>query len=187
MEVFPGQSHLFLSVDRGLSTDEQLRYPVEFLNEQCHGGLPPHRLILKVGCPIILIRSLSRDLTNGTRAVVKKLTQFIIEARIINGTRVGETILIPRIPLTPTDASNPVLFKRIQFPVKPAFALTINKSQGETFEVLGVDLRYSCFTHGQLYVAVSRVRQHRNLHILLEENNQEGKTRNPVYQEALRD
>ena len=65
----------------------------------------------------------------------------------------------------------------LQFPVKPAFALTINKSQGEPFETLGVDLRYSCFTH----------RQHRNLYILLEENNEEGIIRNPVYHEALRE
>ncbi|GFW64498.1 integrase catalytic domain-containing protein [Trichonephila clavipes] len=79
----------------------------------------------------------------------------VIEARILNGKFRGENILIPRIPIIPTDV--PIQFKRIQFPIRLAFAMTINKSQGQTMSVCGLDLRTPCFSHGQLYVACSRV------------------------------
>ncbi len=42
--------------------------------------------------------------------------------------------------------------------MRPAFAMTINKSQGQTFKHIGIFLRDSVFSHGQLYVALSRAR-----------------------------
>lgn len=53
--------------------------------------------------------------------------------------------------------------ERIQIPVKLAFAMTINKSQGQTFDYVGVYLRKPPFAHGQLYVALSRVRSKERL------------------------
>lgn len=82
--------------------------------------------------------------------------------------------------MIPTDL--PIPFKRLQFPVKISFALTINKSQGQTFKLVGIDLRKECFTHGQLYVALSRVGAPDHQYILLPENNL---TSNVVYGEAL--
>src|SRR5690349_16157904 len=43
-----------------------------------------------------------------------------------------------------------VMFERRQFPVKPAFAMTINKAQGQTLQLVGVYLPDTVFTHGQL-------------------------------------
>ena len=56
-------------------------------------------------------------------------------------------------------------WQRRQFPIKPAFAMTINKSQGQTMQMAGLYLRPEVFTHGQMYVALSRVRQTRDLKI----------------------
>jgi hypothetical protein len=73
--------------------------------------------------------------------------------------------------------------KRRQFPCRPAFAMTINKSQGGTFEKIGVDLTKDVFSHGQLYVALSRVRRKSNITIFLQHGKTE--TSNIVWQEVL--
>ena len=65
--------------------------------------------------------------------------------------------------------------------------MTINKSQGQTLDYIGLDLRKPVFAHGQLYVALSRVRAWNNIKILLDAENTNCTTRNVVYQEILQD
>ena len=85
----------------------------------------------------------------------------LIEATILTGPFEGEAVLIPRIPMIPTDL--PFQFKRLQFPIRLAFAITINKAQGQSLAKCGIDLNTDCFSHGQLYVACSRVGKPDNL------------------------
>jgi hypothetical protein len=59
----------------------------------------------------------------------------VIEATILTGCAKGEDVFIPRIPLIPTDM--PFEFKRLQFQVRLAFAMAINKAQGQSLKVLG--------------------------------------------------
>nr|CAG8644963.1 9846_t:CDS:2 [Entrophospora candida] len=61
------------------------------------------------------------------------------------------------------DAGLPFVLKRKQFPLQPAFSLTINKSQDQTLSHIGLYLPQPAFTNGQLYVAMSRVRKECNL------------------------
>lgn len=72
-------------------------------------------------------------------------------------------------------------FQRVQFPVRLAYAITINKSQGQSLGVVGIDLTAPCFSHGQLYVACSRVGREANMFVLAPGNH----TRNVVYPAAL--
>jgi len=67
-----------------------------------------------------------------------------------------------------------------------AFAMTINKSQGQTFEKVVVDLRKDVFNHGQLYVALSRVRSWDSLKIYVGNDNILNHVKNYVYKEVLK-
>ncbi len=118
-------------------------------------------------------------LCNGTRLRVTALQQNIVEATILTGCAKGENVFIPRIPIIPKNY--PFEFKRLQFPINLCFSMTINKAQGQTFSEVGVDLSKSCFSHGQLYVACSRVSDSTKILVLAPAR----KTRNVVYKEAL--
>ncbi|XP_049310663.1 ATP-dependent DNA helicase pif1-like [Bactrocera dorsalis] len=154
----PGEVVTYQSVGTVTNQDDAVNYPTEFLNSLDLPGFPPHRLQLKVGAPIIMLRNINQPrLCNGTRLGVKKVMNNFIEATILKGKFKGEDVLIPRIPMIPSDLS--FEFKRLQFPVRLAFAITINKAQGQSLEFCGIDLEYPCFSLGQLYVSCSRVVQ----------------------------
>src|SRR5690606_3273365 len=92
-------------------------------------------------------------------------------------------VLIPRIKLEPSGELLPFNFRRLQFPVRLSFAMTINKSQGQAFEKVGILLDKPIFTHGQLYVALSRVKSSSSYFVKCEGNDQT--IRNIVYPEFL--
>jgi len=170
MDQFPGDAVEYLSAD---VIEEQAnpehQYPIEFLNSLTIGGLPPYKLSLKVGSPIILLRNLnpSDGLCNGTRLICCSFQKHIIEAQIITGKHAGLRTFIPRITLSPSNTTLPFTLKRRQFPIQPAFAMTINKSQGQTLDWVGLYLPTPVFSHGQLYVACSRITSKRNLKLLI--------------------
>ncbi|XP_051168340.1 ATP-dependent DNA helicase PIF1-like [Leptopilina boulardi] len=141
--------------------------PVEYLNSITPDGLPPHKLRLKVGCIIMLLRNMNlvQGLCNGTRLVVRRLLKNVICAEIISGKFKGEKVLIPRIDLSPSEDLFPFKMVRRQFPVRLAYAMTINKSQGQSFDKVGLFLPSSAFGHGQIYVGFSRVRSKDNLKV----------------------
>ena len=183
VEKLPGECIQYKSLDSVPDESQAVEFPTEFLNSLEVSGLPPHLLSLKVGAPIIILRSLDPpQVTNGTRCVITKLSANSIEAKISHGKHAGHEIIIPRIPLIPSNSTLPFEFRRVQFPISLCFAMTVNKSQGQTFKAVGVDMTDESFTHGMLYVALSRVGSPDCLTLLVREDR---KTRNVVYTEVF--
>ena len=128
-----------------------------YLNTLNTANLLPHELRLRTNCIVILIRNLciNEVLCYGTRLLILELGNHLLRCTILNSDKSGEIVFMNRITLY-WENVYPFIFKRRRFPTKLAFAMTINKSQGQTFENIGIDLRKNVFNHGRLYVALSR-------------------------------
>ncbi|GAA0153122.1 DNA helicase [Lithospermum erythrorhizon] len=165
-----GENIVYISDDRARNASDQSDY-VDYLNSPEPKGLPQHRLVLKVNYPIILLRNINpvEGLYNGTRLICKKLTPNLVGAIIATGQFKGKHVWIPRIPLEPNPFDNKYLipFIRRQFPLRLCFAMTINKAQGQTLHCVGIYLCQPVFSHGQLYVALSRAKTGKNVKVLI--------------------
>jgi ATP-dependent DNA helicase PIF1 len=132
---FNALTKVYHSVDTVLESNEMIIYPTEFLNSLSTSRTLPYKLILKVGSPLIIFRNLSPPkLFNGTRLQIKSLKNCLLECITRTGCGARETVLVPRIPMIPINL--PFQFRRLQFPTKLSFAITINKAQGQKLNVI---------------------------------------------------
>ena len=189
--LFSGESTVCYSADSVFDSEDDCRYPVEFLNSLSVPGLPDHILNLKTGMPVILLRNLcpKSGLCNGVRLIVKAVLNKRLVAVHFSNRESTETMLIPRISLVVDEtASVPLKWKRRQFPLKPAFSLTINKVQGQTLSRVAVWLEVPVFSHGQLYTAASRINDPNNIRFYVPPDDvlpETLSTRNVVFDEVL--
>ena len=129
-------------------------------------------------------------LCNGTRLQVNYIGDRYLRCTIISGKHHGKVQLLPRIPMQSpeNDARCPYAFRRIQFPVRLAFAMTINKSQGQTLQRVGISLFKEVFSHGQLYTGFTRTTSGGNMRLAVCDNLQESRLiKNVVWRQVLQD
>ena len=183
----PGSSLQLTSADQLEDYQDFIRYNIEYLNTLCPNGFPRHRLHLKSGIPLMILRNISpkEGLCNGTKVTFKRCLNNKLLLCKLTGSE--KEVLIPRIKFI----SDPLMYtfpwSRRQFPVRAAFATTINKSQGQTLNRVGVWLRTPPFSHGHLYVASSRTGNPEALVFAIrpKENIPHGKAINPIFKEVL--
>jgi hypothetical protein len=161
-------------VTESLSADElledRLEVPIEVLNANNQAGLPPSRLLLKPGMPVMVLRNLnpSRSIMNGTVLIYDRIINNCL--MVVKDRETGEVHHIPKIELSPKDGVDVYRRRRTQFPVRLAFALTVAKSQGQTCKGrVAVYMPEPVFAHGSLYVALSRVTDPKNMRVCLPE------------------
>ncbi|XP_051211096.1 uncharacterized protein [Lolium perenne] len=107
LDMLPCEGREYLSSDSksspaGTINEKDLFYPPEVLNAIEIPNFPAHRLFLKEGAPIMLLRNLSQStgLCNGTRLIILELADRVLKAVIITGSHIGDVVYIPRIELT---------------------------------------------------------------------------------------
>ncbi|KAK8938689.1 hypothetical protein KSP39_PZI011162 [Platanthera zijinensis] len=191
LHLLCGEEMTYYSFD-SVDDDRFNLYPQEFLNSISAGTLPPHKLCLKKGTPIMLLRNLNPriGLCNGSRLLCRHFSRNVIEAEILTGEHKGKSVFLPRIPLKNAgDCNMPFELTRKQFPVRLSFAITINKAQGQTIKHVGLYLPSPVFTHGQLYVALSRGVRAANTKVLVKDGSLPSRsgtyTTNVVFKELL--
>uniref|UniRef100_A0A5S6QVX7 ATP-dependent DNA helicase n=1 Tax=Trichuris muris TaxID=70415 RepID=A0A5S6QVX7_TRIMR len=178
-----GEEKAYHSVDEAICDDPShvATYPTEFLHRINLSRLPPHVLRLKKGCVVILLRNLdiTEGLCNGTRLVVERFGPRLLACRFACGERKAYVLSSRELTTTRTTTCH---FDCRQFPVRLAFALSINKAQGQSFSRIGLWLPSEVFTHGQLYVALSRVKSREGFLLQADCDN---RPLNVVYREVL--
>ncbi|CAN1120467.1 ATP-dependent DNA helicase PIF1 [Linum perenne] len=189
---FPGEETCYYSSDTIQNDGGQLdmleaEFPTEFLNSMKIRNFPAHELKLKVGAPVILLRNIdqSTGLCNGTRLIIKRLGTWSVE--VLTRSHAGDRVYLRRIALSSNQKSLNFTLIRRQYPIALCFAMTINKSQGQTLHQVGICLKRQVFTHGQLYVAISRVTKKSGLKIIScdEGGHPTSVMKNIVYHEVL--
>ncbi|GAA0171896.1 DNA helicase [Lithospermum erythrorhizon] len=159
-----GEPEIYIGDDRAKHAGDQVNY-LDYLNSLEPRGLPQHRLILKRNCPVALLRNINpvEELCNGTRLICKTLRPHVVGAIIATGQFVKKHRWIPQIPLEPNPGDNKYLmpFVRRQFPLRLCFA------QDQTLDYVGLYLKQSVFSHGYLYVALSRARTGSSVKVLI--------------------
>ena len=174
LNMLEGPSSLRYSIDYPIveRANHPLVVPQEFLHTLTPPGMPQYRLHLKIGGIYMILRNMcvKAGLCNGTRFILRGIRGHVLICEKIFDDPSKPTFIfnLPRITTTPPE-HYPFPFKRRQYPIRPAFAMTINKSQGGTFDMVGIDASCPVFTHGQAYVALSRVRDFDKISVLTPE------------------
>ena len=210
----PGPTHCYVSSDSIEGDSEHSSETVladpEFLNSLEEPGIPPHELVFKVGAICRLIRNIdpSRGLTKNTRVIICNLFKYTVEVetiasivagRLVDPVRLEATwpqalilidssqirLHIPRFTFhfQPRGFNFTVLRKQV--PLALCYATSFNGCQGLTVQKLGLDLHRSVFSHGQLYSAMTRVPDAKNVLILKYEGDNSKLTTNIVWEELL--
>ena len=140
-------------------------FAADNLQSITNANMPVHALTLRVGMPVMCMQNLdvANGICNGTTMIVERLGENVVWCRV--NTRFGQR-LQPFAPTRFAYDSNGFKFTRIQLPLRVAFAVTVNRAQGGTYDYVAYHSLHQIWAHGTLFVAVTRVTSPDGLTIL---------------------
>lgn len=185
LEKLDSEERVYFGLDTICKEQASWCVPTELLNKINQCGLPLQRLELKTGAIASLLRNIdqSMGICNGTKVVIKELADNLITVEVLTGKAKGATLELPRFVL-PSDEKQGLRFTRRQFPIRLAFASSIHKAQGQSYDKVGIYIKDNFFSHGHRYVAWSRVRLKDNIKVLFDDP-ERTTARNIVYPEVF--
>jgi ATP-dependent DNA helicase PIF1 len=142
------------------------------LNEYTNSQVPNHTLTLKVDDICFIMRPLKASgLASNTRVRIHDIKHKVITVKILDSDNPNHFVFVPRMRfnfcLKYTSAYN---MTRVQFPLKLCYGMTVDKSQGQSFEDVLLDFTDESFSHGQTYVGFSRARNYKNVRIIVQDD-----------------
>ena len=177
------------AVDRYVDCNCPDAYPSDYVESLHMNGAPPYMLTLKIGGKFMCIRNLNpkRGIINGTMMEIVAIGNRHLQCRILTGKSTGsiEFLLKNAFTIPPEASGLPFTVVRQQYPIIPAYCLTVHKAQGQTIARCGLIFESDPYTHGQLYVALSRVSSWDSLHVYMHEGQSD--IRNVVLKHLIRD
>jgi len=160
-QLNPNQSVTLVAANKFKDTDDPHGILKSMLTDDAcmfyrQNGVPDHLITLKVGDICFVTRTLNRKekLANNTRVVVTEIYRFTIKVSTISN--YPKEFVVPRIRFHVKLKFGGFVLIRTQFPLRLAYAMTANKSQGQSIPVILIDITHSPFSHGHLYVSGSR-------------------------------
>lgn len=173
LDQIPGQAAFVNASDVTQGHRDLDAYPDDYIASLQVQGAPPAILQFKIGARYMIVKNYdhTRGVVNGTLCELLSHSRHIVEVRLLTGVQEGRIIVLPRCSfgVSSTNSGLPFDFTRVQFPLIPAYCVTVHKAQGQTLEAAGLFFERDCFAHGQLYTALSRVGGWDKLTVLLPE------------------
>jgi ATP-dependent DNA helicase PIF1 len=175
-EMNPHPAYILSSVDKVKDIDDPHGILQRMISESVlerfqRPGVPHHRIVLKKDDICMVMRNLNKreGIAKNTRVKIVHISQYVIRVCTLGAN--PKFYNVPRIPFTVTlPYGRSIKMVRKQFPLRLAYSMTYNKSQGQEFDKVVVDIRKNPFTHGHLYVALSRIRIAKNIRLFMERN-----------------
>ena len=129
-------------------------YTDEYIASLQLSGVPPATLLLKKHGRYMITKNydIKRGVVNGTLIEMLHYSRHMVQVQLLTGTQKGRVIQLPRCSshVSTENSGLPFAFERVQFPVIPAYCVSVHKSQGQSLDIVGLWIDQDCFAHGQL-------------------------------------
>jgi len=158
----------------GLNTNQEYTFKASVVGKISEKDvIAPETLKLKVGCKVLICaNSLSGEYVNGDTGIIHQILPHCIQVTLDNGKLVEVDMFTWNSYGYSKQGRNVVKDVQgsfTQYPLTLGWAISVHKAQGITLDRVSIHTGAGCFSHGQLYVAVSRVKDLSNLSFIRQE------------------